>query len=59
MESKRTEYKGCDVLQIWDNPDDKRPVVSFGRRKARAIVECFDEIKVFAGEEANGDGNGE
>ncbi len=56
MESKRTEYKGCDVLQLWDKPDDKRPVVAFGRRKARAIVECYEEIKAFAGEEADTNG---
>lgn len=42
------EYKGKPILQIFQTDNDQRPVVSFGLRKARAIIACGEErIRAF------------
>ncbi|MEM4755554.1 MAG: hypothetical protein QW594_00260 [Candidatus Woesearchaeota archaeon] len=45
-----SEYKGNKLIVLKRNEDDKYPF-SFGKNKARLIVEHFDEIKKFAEEE--------
>ena len=47
MTVKRTTYKGNPILQIWNGEGDKFPVVSFGVRKARAILEHVEDITGF------------
>lgn len=44
------EYKGNKLIVLKRNEDDKYPF-SFGKGKARLIVENYDEIKKFAEEE--------
>lgn len=50
------EFKGKDVFEVrnqpgkTDDPEDwqfKKPVVSFGRVKARAILDHLEELKKF------------
>ncbi|VVC03474.1 Uncharacterised protein [Candidatus Bilamarchaeum dharawalense] len=45
-----SEYKGNKLIVLKRNEDDKYPF-SFGKTKARLIVENFEEIKKFAEEE--------
>lgn len=51
------QFKGNDMFQIHNRPEDdddadswafKKPAFSFGRTKAKLIVEYFEEIKKFA-----------
>lgn len=49
MPVERTEYKGQPVLILKRNAEDKYPF-SFGLSKARLIIEYFEEIKKFVGE---------
>ncbi|MCX6709888.1 MAG: hypothetical protein NTV63_02960 [Candidatus Woesearchaeota archaeon] len=44
------EYKGNKLIVIKKTPDDKFPF-SFGKTKAKLIVENFDAIKKFSEEE--------
>lgn len=47
--TKKGEYKGSPVLSICYMRDgEERTLVSFGRRKADAICDHIDEIRVFA-----------
>jgi len=42
------EFKGNKIIQIWDDVDcGDYPVVSFGVKKAKAILDCIDDIKKF------------
>ncbi len=45
-----SEYKGNKLIVLKKNDDDKFPF-SFGKTKAKLIVENFDAIKQFAAEE--------
>ena len=49
MAVERTEYKGQPVIILKRNDNDKYPF-SFGLSKARLIIEYFEEIKKFVGE---------
>jgi hypothetical protein len=44
------DFKGNKMITLKRNAEDKYPF-SFGRSKAKLIVEHFDEIKKFADEE--------
>jgi hypothetical protein len=44
------DFKGNKMITLKRNAEDKYPF-SFGRSKAKLIVEHFDEIKQFAEEE--------
>ena len=44
-----TEFKGNKIIQLKRNDEDAYPF-SFGKTKAKLIVENFDEIKKFAEE---------
>ena len=47
--TKEGEYKGYPVFQICYMKDgEERTLISFGKKKAEAIVEHLDEIKIFA-----------
>lgn len=52
MPVERTEYKGQPVIILKRNDADKYPF-SFGLSKARLIIEYFEEIKKFVGENDN------
>lgn len=45
-----SEYKGNKLIVLKRNEDDRYPF-SFGKSKARLIVQYFEEIKAFAEEE--------
>ena len=45
-----SEFKGNKLIVLKRNPDDQYPF-SFGKNKAKLIVENFEEIKKFAEEE--------
>ncbi len=45
-----SEYKGNNLIVLKRNEDDKFPF-SFGKAKAKLIVENFEAIKQFAEEE--------
>ncbi|MBD3209915.1 hypothetical protein GF318_00885 [Candidatus Micrarchaeota archaeon] len=45
-----SEYKGNKIIILKRDENDRYPF-SFGKAKARLIVENFDEIKKFAEEE--------
>jgi hypothetical protein len=45
-----SEYKGNKLIVIKRTPEDKFPF-SFGKTKAKLIVENFDAIKKFSEEE--------
>lgn len=45
-----TEYKGNKIIKLSKMAGDKFPF-SFGKTKAKLIVENFEEIKKFAEEE--------
>lgn len=45
-----SEYKGNKLIVLKRTEDDKYPF-SFGKAKAKLIVENFEEIKKFAEEE--------
>ena len=45
-----SEYKGNKLIVLKRDENDKFPF-SFGKTKARLIVENFEAIKKFAGEE--------
>ncbi|MFA5049796.1 MAG: hypothetical protein WC501_02200 [Candidatus Micrarchaeia archaeon] len=45
------EYRGNKLIKLMRNENDKYPF-SFGKSKAKLIVENFDEIKKFAEEDA-------
>jgi len=42
-----SEFKGNKIIQLKRNEEDAYPF-SFGKSKAKLIVENFDEIKKFA-----------
>lgn len=45
-----SEYKGSPTLQIFEVKEgvkSDRPVITFGKRKARAIASAFGEISEF------------
>lgn len=44
------EFKGNKIISLKRNPEDKF-AFSFGKSKAKLIVENFDEIKKFAEED--------
>ena len=46
-----TEFKGNKIIQLKRNDEDTYPF-SFGKSKAKLIVENFEEIKKFAEETA-------
>jgi hypothetical protein len=47
--TKESDYKGFPVFQICYMKDgEERTLISFGKKKAEAIVEHLDEIKIFA-----------
>jgi hypothetical protein len=43
---ENSTYKGHNILTIKDSND--KIVISFGKKKANAIIECFEKIKEFA-----------
>jgi hypothetical protein len=45
-----SEFKGNRIITLKRNEEDRYPF-SFGKAKAKIIVENFDEIKKFAEEE--------
>ena len=45
-----SEFKGNKIITLKRDENDKYPF-SFGKTKAKMIVENFDDIKVFAEEE--------
>ena len=47
---ERTEFKGNKILVLKRDANDNFPF-SFGKGKAKLIVEAFDEIKKFVEEE--------
>lgn len=44
------EYKGNKLIKLKRDENDTFPF-SFGKTKAKLIVECFEDIKKFAEEE--------
>ena len=48
--TEETVYKGWPVFEIkfMDKSEREQTLVSFGKRKARAIVDHIDEIRIFA-----------
>jgi len=47
--TKEDDYKGFPVFQICYMKDgEERTLISFRKKKAEAIVEHLDEIKIFA-----------
>lgn len=40
------EYKGHRLIEIYHDGTDKK-VISFGEKKAAAVIECIDEIEAF------------
>lgn len=48
------EYKGQPTLTIWeifsDGSKSQYPVISFGKKKAKALTEVMDTIKKFVEE---------
>lgn len=46
------EYKGSPTLTIWEIMSDgskaQYPVISFGKKKAKAIVSVIEQVKEFA-----------
>jgi len=54
MEIEYHEYEGSPIMKIvtGQSKDGKKTYgISFGKKKALAILECIDEIKKFVGEE--------
>jgi len=49
MTTKVNEYKGKEVLGIYNEGSDF-PVVSFGLRKAQAIIQNIEAIQSFVNE---------
>lgn len=45
-EVRESEYKGNPMIVLANGPDDKYPF-QFGLRKAKLILEHFEEIKKF------------
>jgi hypothetical protein len=45
------EFKGQQILKIKNAKEDNFPQLSFGKVKAKLILEHLEEIKKFAGEE--------
>lgn len=45
-----SEFKGNKIISLKKGEDDKYPF-SFGKNKAKLIVEHYDEIKKFAEED--------
>jgi len=50
MVVEQGEYKGNKMITLKRDDDDKYPF-SFGKAKAKLIVENFEEVKKFAEEE--------
>lgn len=50
MPVEYAEFKGNKMIKILSKEDDKYPF-TFGKNKARKIVENYDAIKAFAEEE--------
>jgi len=50
--TKESIFKGFPVFEIYKNGEEK-PLISFGKRKAEAIVEHLDAIRIFAEEGGN------
>lgn len=52
-EIELSKFKGADVFTIWEvdeNGERKNfPVVSFGKKKAEAIVKHIEDVKNFCG----------
>jgi len=47
--TKESDYKGFPVFQICYMKDgEERTLISFGKKKAEAIAEHIDEIRLFA-----------
>ena len=44
---KEDEYKGNAILAIYADEESERPIISFGFKKAEAVVEAIDEIRSF------------
>ena len=44
---EESEYQGNKMIVLKDRPDSKYPF-NFGQKKAQLIIECFDQIRVFA-----------
>ena len=47
-EAQESEYKGSPVLILSQGPEDRFPF-SFGIRKARLILDHYDDIASFVG----------
>ena len=52
-EVRMEEYKGSPVMAIYQvdehgKPKYERPVISFGKMKAKILVEMIEEIREFA-----------
>ena len=45
-----SEFKGNAIIKLLKDEDDRYPF-SFGKKKAKLIVDNFEEIKKFAEEE--------
>ena len=50
MVAKEEEFKGNRVLALFSNEADERPVISFGLKKAKIILQHIEDIKNFVGE---------
>jgi hypothetical protein len=52
LEIERSEYKGSPTLTIWEilsnGQRSQYPLLSFGKKKAKAIIECKEAIEEFA-----------
>jgi len=55
--TKRTEYNGNPILEIWLHEHDTRPF-RFGVKKAQWILECIDDIKAFVKDNVKEDKKG-
>lgn len=46
------EYKGSPTLTVWEVLSDgsrpQYPVISFGKKKAKAIISVIEQVKEFA-----------
>lgn len=53
MEIEYYEYKDQPIMKIvtGESNSGKKYGISFGKAKARAILECINEIRKFVGEE--------
>lgn len=52
---EESEFKGQPVITIWETDDEGKkkqfPVISFGKKKAKILVDNIKEIQDFASKE--------